>query len=453
MNVFKLAWKNLLYKPANLMLSLSLFALGVGLISILFLVKKQVQEKFDSNLAGVNLVLGAKGSPLQLILCNMFHIDSPTGNISIKEIAPFLNPKHPIIKTAVPLSLGDSYEGYRIVGTNEKFASLYKTEIAEGNLWKADFEASIGADVASRLGIGLGHQFKSSHGLVHDDNLIHEDSKSFEVKGIFEKTGTVVDQLILTNAQSIWAVHDNHSHAEHEGQHEGHSHGEEESEHDGHDHGEAHSHEGHDHSNHKVAHQPQTNLPKSMGSITDYPDKEITALLLQFKGTNIQSLNMARSINENTDMLAASPVMEINRLYDMMGVGEDALRNLGLIIVLVSGFSIFISLFNSLKERKYELSLMRVMGATRLRLFTLIICEGLIIAILGYLLGILLSHIGMTIFSGQLEEAYRYKFNGWQFLKEEGYLFFGALLIGLFASIIPAIQAYRSDISNTLTVS
>ncbi|MEL7020523.1 MAG: hypothetical protein AAGK47_02855, partial [Bacteroidota bacterium] len=135
MNNIKLSWKNLISKPLSLTLSLVLFALGVGLISLLLILNNQIQEKFDKNQAGINLVIGAKGSPLQLILSSMYHIDNPTGNVSIQEIKPFLNPKHPLIKTAVPVSLGDSYKGYRIVGTTPALLDLYKSEFAQGAIW------------------------------------------------------------------------------------------------------------------------------------------------------------------------------------------------------------------------------------------------------------------------------------------------------------------------------
>jgi putative ABC transport system permease protein len=117
MSTIKLAWKNLTNKPLNMALSLVLFALGVGMISMIFLIENQVQEKFDKNLAGISLVIGAKGSPLQMILCNMYHIDDPTGNVKIKDVKPFLSGRNPLIEKAIPLSLGDSYKGFRIVGT------------------------------------------------------------------------------------------------------------------------------------------------------------------------------------------------------------------------------------------------------------------------------------------------------------------------------------------------
>ena len=149
MKLFKIAIRNIFDKPLNLLLSIILFSLGIGLISFLLLFNSQLSNKFESNLAEIDLVLGAKGSPLQLILCNMYHIDNPTGNIKIKDAAPFLNPKHPLIKNAIPLSLGDNYRNFRIIGTEHGFVDLYKGKIQSGKLWKKDLEVTIGAKVAN----------------------------------------------------------------------------------------------------------------------------------------------------------------------------------------------------------------------------------------------------------------------------------------------------------------
>lgn len=446
MNPLKLSWKNQINKPLSMLLSLILFALGVGLISILLLLNKQLQEKFTKNLAGIDLVVGAKGSPLQMILCNMYHIDAPTGNIPIKAARPFMNPKHPLIKLAVPLSLGDSYKAYRIVGTTHEYVdSIFAGKVAEGRLWSADFDVTIGATVARSLQLKIGDQFHSSHGLVDDDINVHDHGDGFKVVGILAPTGSVLDQLILTSPQSIWAVHD-HDHEETPtaipASPEAANSTEEEHKHD-HD----HAHHDHDHAHHV---HPTTSAPQK--PLIEEVDKDITALLVRYRNkSNWRALNLPRNINENTDMQAANPAYEINRLYAMMGVGTDALRNLALLIILVSGLSIFIALFNSLKERKYELALMRVMGASKQKLFIMVVLEGLILAFFGYLIGIALSHLGMELLAHYMEDAYRYSFTGQTFLKEEFYLFLGALFIGFIAAILPALQAYRTDISETLT--
>ncbi len=424
MNLLSLSWKNLTNKPLSMLLSLVLFALGVGLISLLLVLNRQLEEKFEKNLAGVDLVIGAKGSPLQLILSSMYHVDSPTGNISIGEAKAFLRPNHPVIKTAIPLSLGDNHQGYRIVGTTPEILELYQAEVGEGRIWEKTMEAAIGATVAEALGLKPGDTFHSSHGFGIDEDLVHADAGAFRVTGILKPTGAAVDQLILTNTQSIWAVHD----------HGDENHGDETED-------EAHEHaEGEEHEQEMQADKP----------LIEYEDKDITAILIQFRGRNIQALNMQRGINENTNMQAATPVIEVNRLYALMGTGTKALRWLAIIIIAVSGLSIFISLYSSLKERRYELALMRVMGASPGKLFALILLEGLLLAGMGYLLGIALSHGGMELLAAQMKDAYRYTFSGLVFLKEELFLLAGALAIGSAAAVLPAIQAGKTEISTTL---
>jgi len=363
MNILHLSWKNILNKPLNLVLNLVLFALGVGLISLLLLVNVQLEDKFEKNFAGIDLVIGAKGSPLQLILSSLYHLDAPTGNMPVSE-----------------------------------------------KLFEENMEVVVGATVAKNLNLKLADEFKSSHGLIEDENLVHEDAAPFKVVGILEKTGSVIDQLIVTKTQSIWAVHDEHDHEAEEST----------------EHNEAEHNHDHDEAEHSE------DLP-----LTSYEDKSITSLLVKFKGRNIQALNMARNINENTNFQAATPAIEINRLYTLLGVGEEALKAMALLIIFVSGLSIFISLFSSLRERKYELAVMRTLGARP-------------IAVLGYFCGISLSHGSMVLLADFLEKSYRYDFSAAIFLKEEIYIFGGSLVIGIIAAIIPAFQASKTDIHATL---
>ncbi len=457
MNLLRLSWKNITHRPLSMILSVVLFALGVGLISLLLLLEHQLARNFEKNLAGIDLVIGAKGSPLQLILSSMYHIDAPTGNITLEEARPFLNPRHPLIETAVPLALGDSYRGYRIVGSSTDILELYQAEIASGETWKYNFDVVLGSAVATGLGLGINDEFKSSHGFIEDENLEHDHNTSFKVVGILKQSGTVLDQLILTTPQSYWLVHGGEEEAhEEEGEehdHTGDPHDEED--HEGHDHEdhEGHDHDDHDHSgdphDHGHDHTGERELPVPLMEADG--EKQITSILAIFKGRNFQALNMQRNINENTGLQAATPAIEINRLYSLMNTGEQALRILAFVIIFVSGLSIFISLFASLRDRRYELALMRVMGAHRMKLFSLIIMEGLVLAIVGFFVGIILSHLGMQFFAGAMEEAYRYDFTGAMVLKEELYLLGGALVIGFLAAVLPAIQASKTDISDTLS--
>ena len=456
MNILKLAYKNIIHNPLNLILSIILFGLGIGLINFLFLFNAQLKTKFDSNLAEIDLVIGAKGSPLQMILSSMYHIDNPTGNIKIGEAKAFLNPKHPLIKAAVPLSLGDSYKSYRIVGSTDSLLSFYGAELESGRVNSKDFEVIVGRAVADDTGLKIGDTFTSSHGFNDDEDLAH-DHAAFKVVGILKGVGNVIDQLIITNPSTVWNVHDHESEVkviEEEGSHEGHDH--DGHDHDGHDH-DGHDHEGHNHDghddheghNHGSSSSPfaRTNV-----ELLNYPDKDITAILVKFKSrTNFQSLSMPRAINENTDMQAASPAIEINRLYSMIGVGRDMIKWLAFLIAFISAISIFIVLYKSMRERKYELALIRVMGGSRSDLFQLITLEGMIMTAIGFLAGFVLSHLGMEIIANSLKSSYKYSFSGFYFMQFEVILFLVSLLIGIIASLIPAIKASRTDIHSTLT--
>ncbi len=435
MKLLFLSWKNIVSKPLATLLSIILLALGVGLIAFLLLLDKQTSEKFERNQGGVDLVLGAKGSPMQLILSSIYHIDNPTGNIPLKSARPFLNPKHPLVKMAVPLALGDSYKSYRIVGTSRDYLKVYNAEIDEGVLWEKNFEVTLGPKVAELTGLKIGDTFHSAHGL--GDAIMEHEEHSFTVVGVLKKTNTVLDQLILTNIESVWASHADHDHAPPTAHQEGEEHH--------HDHSDDHDH-AHDHDDHSHDHAHDAHAE------TAEEDKEITSLLVFYRNkTDLRVLNLPNGINKNTDMQAANPAYETARLFEMMGTGERAFRFLAYAIVFVSALSVFISLFSSLKERRYELAIMRVMGGSRSKLFGLITLEGVLLAFGGAILGILLAHIGMEVLARYMQDAYQYSFTGFEFLSKELWLLLAATIIGFIAALIPAIQASRTDISETLS--
>ena len=419
MNMLRLSWKNLVDKPLSSLLSVVLFALGVGLVSLIMLLNKQLDQQFARNLEGIDMVIGAKGSPLQLVLSSIYHLDAPTGNINIGEAKAFLRPGHPLIETAIPLSLGDSYQNFRIVGTTPEIIEHYQANLAEGSLWEHPLEVVIGSRVAQQEGLKTGDEFFSTHGLNIDEDLEHRDAGAFRVSGILAPSGAVIDQLILTAPESIWMVH------EHEA-------GAEETEDSTAHHDEEHEHE-------------HAAIP-----LYEQTDKDITAILVSFKARNAMTLNLPRNINENTNLMAANPSYEISKLFDQLGLGEKVLRWLSYIIVGVSFLSIFISLFNSLQDRRYELAIMRTLGASPGKLFRLIISEGLLLTLLGFGLGILLSHTGLELIGRFVKSADRYGFTGRTFLEEEAWLLLGALLVGLLAAVIPAWQARQTDIHETL---
>ncbi|MTB51008.1 ABC transporter permease [Lewinella sp. W8] len=431
MNLIRLAWKNLTYKPLNALLGILLFALSVGLVSLLLSLRKQADEQFDANLAGVNLVVGAKGSPLNLVLNSMYHLGYPNGNVSLGEVRAFLNPRHPLIEAALPLSLGDGYRGYRIVGTVPDILDWYGAEIGRGEVWQHDFEVVVGPNVVANTGLKMGDTFRSAHGIVDEGEDAMEHEGEFKVVGILAESGTVLDDVILTTNPTYWHTHDHGGGAE--------------------DHQED-DHADHDHDDHEHADHADHNHVGGIQQLLEAAeDKELTSILVRYKGINARTMSFARNINDNTDLLAAEPPYQINEVRRQFDNGQRILRILVIAIIIVSALSIFISLFSSLRDRRYELAMLRVMGSGRGGLFGLIVLEGLFVAAIGALAGLLLSHGILAVMANNIRDDFRYQLDAWRFLPEEGWMFLGALALGFLAAVIPAIQAARTDIGETLT--
>jgi putative ABC transport system permease protein len=411
MNSIQFNYKQIKSRPLSSALNIILFATGITIISLVFLLRDSFENQLDKNAGDIGLVVGAKGSPLQLILSGIYHVDYPTGNIDYAEAMELS--KHSLIKQAIPLALGDNYHGFRIVGANTAYPAIYKGSLKAGKLWQKDFEVTIGSKVASKTGLTIGDTFAGVHGLSAEPEHVHEDML-YTVAGIFKETTTVLDQLILTNIESVWAIHaeEHEEHEEHEGE-EGHDEGEEDHE-------------------HEHAETP----------------KEITTLLIQYQNP-MGAITLPRLINTSTNMQAASPAQEINRLYSLLGVGIQALTYISGFIILISALSIFISLLSSLKERKYELALIRVMGGGRLRLFSYLILEGVSFAVLGYIVGFAISRLAMFFLSSYTDTNFNYTLQGWV-APTDVYLLAASLGIGVIAAMIPAIKAMNTNISKTL---
>ena len=405
MNIFKLSFKNIFHKPVGTVLSIVLLTLAVGIISILIHVNASIENQMNNNLKGIDMVVGAKGSPLQLILSSVYHVDSPTGNISLADANSIT--RNRMVKNSTKLSFGDNYKGFKIVGTEKNFLELYKCDIEDGRIWKKSLEAVVGNKVAEILELKIGDEFTSSHGLG-DYGESHEDSV-FKVVGILEISNSVADQLILTSLESVWDIHKEHDHDE---------------EHD-HDHDEEHEH-GED-------------------------SKEITSILVKFDSP-MNIISFPRYINEETNMQAAVPSYEISRLFKIFGIGFETLTYLAYLIMFVSGLSLFLNLLNSLKERKYEMALIRTIGGTKVQTSLMLFYESIILCIIGFIGGIILSRVGILVISNLLEESLNYSISIPVLLSnQEILLLIFSISIGILACVIPAVNVYNMNISKTLS--
>jgi putative ABC transport system permease protein len=404
MSPLKISWKSIWSKPLSSVLNIILIAFGTGILTILLLASKQISDKLENNSKDIDLVVGAKGSPLQLILSSIYYIDFPTGNIPLKEAQELA--RSPFVKKAVPLALGDNYNGVRIVGTDSNFVGIYKLKVKEGKFWQSDFETTIGSSVAKNQKLKIGDTFYGAHGLTGSTD-VHK-THAYKVAGILTPQGNVTDNLILTNISSVWKMHD-------------------------HEEGEEHDHD----SKHKEKEAPEIQ------------NKEITSLLIQYRSP-MSVVMFPRMVNESTNMQAASPAQESTRLFSLIGVGVDTLQWFALLIMFIAAISVFVNLYNSLKERSYDLAIMRTLGASRAKLFLIVITEGIMLTLAGTITGIALGHLALELI-GSNQESSQARLTGLILLGDEAYLFAAGLAIGIFAAIIPAVQAYRSNISKILS--
>ncbi|CAL2091091.1 putative ABC transport system permease protein [Tenacibaculum sp. 190524A05c] len=412
MNVWKISLENIKSKSLYTFLSVFTLALSIALLLGIQQLKSSFKYQTENNLGGIDLVLGAKGSPLQLVLASILHMDDPTGNIKYSEAKKVA--KNRMIKTAVPISYGDNFKGYRIVGTTNEFLSLYDAKVSYGKGVEKSLDAVIGATVAEKLGLSVGDTFLSSHGLVENDIDVHDDK--FTVVGILEPTYKVIDRLIVTKLESIWDVHAHHdheeeSHSEHKNdeKHDDHAeehHADEHHDHEDHDHDKNDSHGNHEehadehhnhdkHKNHKEhadehhdhdKHEGHENHEEHHDHEEHNENREITSLLISFK-TPRALLTLPRRINDQTNMQAALPKFELDKLYSYTGIGFKTITWIAYLILLISGMIIFISLYKMVKERSFDLALLRTFGASNFQLIKLVSYEGLMIVLSAFALG------------------------------------------------------------------
>lgn len=413
-----LAWRNMISKPLNLVLSVALLALSVALVTFTVQLDAQMQEQLNRNVSKFDMVVGAKGSPLQLVLSSLLHIDAPTGNIPLKEAERIKN--HPFVAQAIPVSYGDNYKGYRMLGTLPSYVETYGATIQEGRIFDKSFQVVAGSRVAKELNLSIGDTFSSSHGLAAGGHS--HDHLLFTVVGILSSTGTVIDKLLLSDLESVWLVHGHDSEAKNA----------------------ATSHTPPQHDHEEENQKPPPNEP-----IEERENLEITSLLVSFKNP-MGLVQMPRYINQNTSMQAALPGYEVSRLLGFLGIGAETLWGIGIAILLVSAFSIFIFVLKTIRERKQELALLRIYGLGTPRLLLLVLLEGAFMSIVGVLFGWVLGRLGIAFISNFISVEYGYELFVNGPTKIEGFFFLGILLLTSIGVFIASTSIFKLNISKTL---
>ena len=400
MNTVLLSWRYLWSRPLAAGLNLLMLTLGLASITFLLLVSQQISRAFERDLAGIDLVVGAKGSPMQLILSGVFHIDAPTGNIPLAAVNELK--ANPQVAKLIPISLGDNFRGFRIVGTSLDYLSHYNAQldgVAAGALWAKPLEAVVGSQVAAKTGLKVGDSFAGVHGLGAGGQA--HGNASYRVSGVLRPSGSVLDRLILTATESVWKVH-----------------------------------------------EADTALDAEDQKILE-EEREVTLALIQYKSP-LAAVTFPRFVNSSTDLQAAAPALEITRLLSMIGVGTDVLKALAGVLLLTAGLSVFIALWSAVRERRADLALLRMLGAPPRKIAGLLLCEALWLALLAGILGVVLGQGVMAAAAWGLQAEKSVVVGAFIWPLELIVVPLLAVGVALLSSALPALEAYRVSVFELL---
>lgn len=398
---FKLIWAAIRRKPLGWAFHILSLALGVAVVVALLAIDRGIDDRFSRDLAGIDLVVSGKGSPLQIILSSVFQIDQPTGNIPLTTLARLK--RNMLVKDAVPVSLGDNVGGYRIVGTSADYGRLYGARLTGGRWWTSPLEAVLGAEVAREEHLKVGDIFVGEHGLARGGEK--HSATPYRVVGVLGATGAVIDRLALTDIASVWKVHE-HENAEH---------------------AEA------------VASEQRTDEGPDL-----YPavGQQVTAILVRYRSV-MGALMIPRLLKYDPNVQTAVPALELNHLNTLLGTGTDVLRGFGIGLLALSALGFFVALLSAVQERQRELALLRALGGGPALLLRLVLIESLLLGLIGGVAGLILGRIAATIAAHAVARgggpALTLPPAGMNDLLIVG----AAMALALLASIIPAIAAYR----------
>ncbi len=396
MNLFAIVWAQAMRRPLQTVLSLVLLALGVATLVCVLLVQTQLTRQVTRDAQGIDLVVGAKGSPLQLVLAAVYHVDVPTGNVPLAAVELLRANRY--VAQVIPLALGDSHQGFRIVGTEPALIEHYGGRLAAGALWGDRLQAVLGAGVVRETGLAVGARFFGTHGLAAG-GAVHEEAE-YRVVGVLAPTGTVLDRLILTDLASVWFVH--------EGE----------------------------------ASDPQERTVLEA-------EREVTALLVRY-ATPLAAALLPRQVNAEPALMAAVPANELARLFAVVGVGVDALRTFGGILIGAALLALFVALMNALEERRYDLAIMRLLGASRARVAALLLVEAWLLAAVALAAGLALGLLAVQLVGAWLAQARSFALTPLVWTPELALVIAAAVAAATLAALVPAWRASKMDVHATL---
>jgi putative ABC transport system permease protein len=395
MNAWRLAIAQLRRKSLQTLLAVVLLALGIATLVFVVLVQGQLTRQLTRDAQGIDLVVGAKGSPLQLILSAVYQVDIPTGNVPLEAMEQLRANR--LIAQVIPISLGDSYRGFRIVGTEPALIEHYQGRLATGAIWTAPMQAVLGADVARATELSVASTFTGSHGLT-EGGAVHEDTV-YLVVGVLVPTGTVLDRLVITDKSSIWRVHEG---------------------------------------------EPTDADERTILEA----EREVTALLVRYASPLAVAI-VPRQVNAESRLMAASPANELARLFAVVGVGIDTMRVFAAVLIAASWLALFVTLYNALEERRYDIAIMRLLGASRGRIVGLLLFEAWLLALAAIIVGVLIGLVAVAVVAHWLAQARAFSVTA-HVTPELVWIGILALVTATIAALLPAWRAGRMDVAQTL---
>lgn len=417
MAILTLAGKSLWNRRLTSALVVLAIALSVTLLLGVERLRTQARASFANTLSGTDLIVGARGGPINLLLYSVFRIGDPTNNVNWTSYRTLAT--HPQVAWTVPLSLGDSHRGFRVLGTNRDYFQHYRygrsqpLRIAAGREFEDVFDAVLGAEVADRLDYRLGQSIVIAHGAGEVSFALHDD-KPFRVVGILARTGTPVDQTVHVSLEGIEAIH-----ADWRG----------------------------------GAPVPGMSLSAEQVRQLDLTPKTITAFLVGLKAKTA-IFRLQREINEFAaePLLAILPGLTLQQLWDLLGLAENALLAVSGLVVLVGLTVMLAALLTGLNERRREMAILRALGARPGQIFALVLGESMALALAGAAFGVLLLQGALLLAGPMLQARLGLAIAGWPPSSHELILLAAVLGCGLLAGLFPAWRAYRYSVADGMTI-
>ncbi|MCR9365569.1 ABC transporter permease [Vibrio diabolicus] len=414
--VAKLAWKSLINRKATAILTIMTVAISVVLLLGVERIRTQAKDSFANTISGTDLIIGGRSGQVNLLLYSVFRIGNATNNIDWKSYQEFAN--HRAVDWAIPISLGDSHKGFRVMGTNHsyfehyKFGSKQSLTFSEGREFNGLFETVLGSDVAKQLGYHVGSEIIIAHG-ISDVGFSRHDNLPFKVVGILAPTGTPVDKTVHVSLEAIEAIHVGWE------------------------------------SGARLGPTPKAQDLKNR----DFQPKQITAMLVGLK-SRIQTFALQRQINTypKEPLSAIMPGVALHELWGMMSVAEQALMAVSGFVVIAGLLGMLSSLLTSLQERRREMAILRAMGARPRHVFSLLISEASLLTASGIVTGVAGLYAILAIVQPIIQQHYGIHLTLSLLSPYEWMLLGFVQCAGIVIGFIPAFRAYRQSLSDGMTI-